>query len=477
MLFRKLYNFLVNRGPVGCFLAGTFYITVLLARVLILTLIGLMAGVFLTGWTNDAGIIGFACAAGVIICFGISYSIDIAGPLGFLSWDALTEDPKERAEILEMQKRRDIEPDKYSELPHFGKMLRKNQVMSMMEDYNFSPYVTKNAETLNNVAVSEDDKWICILGGYMPVDLVCGYNRERNEIYTIDGAIVKLPLKARFYYIASEIEAFFKDRGEYYTTMPRKAREKFEISFDRPVSVLDKADFSRLRYRWEKANANDKNMYGRNNRTRGSKYRPIFDHDVLNEDIFKRVLSGNEIAKTANAIKEKKIQLSEYLDFKRYCNEFSVCNGVELLYNLRYPDNREGIDFLFKCISDVDEAYFGVAIDVLEEYPRSELCVEIEENAKHYLETGDVVALGGVMFFAREIDYEIKCLKEMEEARIEAERQARNSEEAAKEQLEKAVAIRKRAEALKPDTIPEFEFDEVSTFGSDKVQGFAYQEE
>ena len=132
---------------------------------------------------------------------------------------------------------------------------------------------------------------------------------------------------------------------------------------------------------------------------------------------------------------------------------------------------------MFKCISDVDEAYFGPAIDVLKEYPRNELCAKIEEKAQSALESGDVVALGGVMFFAKEIDYEVKCLKEVKDAKLEAERQARKSEAAAKEQAQKAAAIRKRAEALNPDSIPEFEFDELTAFGSEQVQGFAYQKE
>ena len=471
MLFRKIFNFLVDRGPTGSCLAGAFYIFALMIRLLITTFLGLLGGVALTSWTNNPGLIVVAASIGVFVSYYLSFSIDVGGPLGFLSYDALLTDPKDAAEVKAAQARREMEPEKYNELPHFGKLLQKDQVMDIIERYNFAPYETRSGMILSNVAVSEDDKWICILGGYMPVDLICGYNKDKNELYTIDGAIIRLPLKARTYHIRSEIEAFFEDRGNYYMLKPRKADEKFMEAFERPCSVLDKADFSRLRYRWEKANAADKSTYGRDHE-RGSKYKPVLKGYMVNDAIFRRVLSGSEVAKTANAIKNGQADLSEYLNFNRYFNEFSVCNGVELLYSLRYPDNKDGLDFLFKCLCDVDEAYFGPAVDVLLDFPKDELKRKIEEQTKLVFESGDVVALGGVMFLAQRINYEIKYLEKAKAEHQEAEQQALA---AAKELEEKAS--KEKSKASDPNAVPEFEFDELTAFGSEEVQGFAYQKQ
>ncbi len=302
--------------------------------------------------------------------------------------------------------------ERYTDLPHFEKALNKGKVMRIIQKASFSPYTTKDGVVLENIAVSDDDKWIYLLEGYLPVDLICGYNRKENVLYAIDGAMIKLPLKARTHGISSEIEAFFEDRGIFYTDKPRKAEKKFDDSFDRPCDQLDKADFSRLRYLWEKASVSDKNGFW-GNHGRNKKYNPVQNGEV-NTTIFERVLTDAEIAKTADAVRKKQVRLSRFLNFEEYSNEFSVCNCVELLDSLRYPDNMEGVDFLFKCLGDVDEAYFRLAVLLLKSYPRKAVCRRIEENVKTALEKNDPVGLAGLMYFAQDIDYEIKCVQDME---------------------------------------------------------------
>jgi hypothetical protein len=302
--------------------------------------------------------------------------------------------------------------EKYTDLPHFEKALNKGKVMKIIQNARFLPYTTKNGVVLNNIAVSDDDKWIYLLDGYLPVDLICGYNRKENVLYAIDGAMIKLPLKARTHGISNDIEAFFEDRGIFYTDKPRKAAKKFDESFDRPCDQLDKADFSRLRYMWEKASVSDKNGFW-DNHGRNRKYNPV-QNGMVNTTIFERVLTDAEIAKTADAVRKKKVKLSQFLSFDEYSNEFSVCNGVELLDCLRYPDNMDGVDFLFRCLGDVDEAYFRSAVLLLKSYPRKMVCKRIEENVKLALENNDPVGLAGLMYFAQDINYEIKCVQDME---------------------------------------------------------------
>ncbi len=446
-MIRKVIEYFKQGGPVGYLIAGIIYICAFVARFIITVYAGILLGLGLTFWTNNSQIIIWVLTICVALSFLVSYSISLEGPLGFLSLDALTKDPKEAASRVK-------KAEKYGDLPHFDKLLKKDQVMNIISNSSFAPYRTKSGKVLEHVTASEDDKWLCILDGYMPVDLICGYNRKKNELYTIDGGVIGLPFKSRFFHISDEIEEFFKDRGVYYTEMPRKASEKFDASFQRPVDMLDKADFSRLRYQWEKANSSDKSGYLKN-QARGQKYNPVLEKRVPNDAIFNRVLTDVEIAKTADAIRKKQVALSEFIQFERYSNEFCVCNGVEFLNNLRYPANADGMNFLFKCLRDVDEAYFGLAVDALMDYPKGPVERKIEEDVKSAFENHDVVGLAGVMFLAKEIGYEIKYVEEIKKAQAEA---AENGSKSDSDSI---------------DVIPEFNFDELAAFGSKEVQGFS----
>ena len=444
-MIRKVIGFLKNRGTIGFLLAGIIYLCALLTRYMIVLTIGLLGGLLVSYWSGNAEFIILAATAGVVVSMVCWASIDLAGPLGFLTVDALLKDPKEAA--AEKAQKEGV-AEKYDELPHFGKLLKKDQVLEILSHSSFSSYKTKDGKELKNVLISEDDKWLCLFDGYMPVDMICGFNRKMNVLYTIDGGVIGLPFKAKLPHIRKEIEAFFKDRGHYYESRPRKAVEKFDAAYHRPLSSLDKADFSRLRYEWEKANSGDKNGYLKNEDS-GKKYIPIFEDGELNDAIFSRVLADVEVARTADALRKKKKYLTKLLDFSKYSSEFCVCNMVAVLDNLRYPANSEGIDFLFKCLGDVDEAYFGMAVNVLKDYPKGPVEKKIEENVKLAFENGDVVGLGGLMFLAKEIGYDIKYVEGMK-------------------------AIQKTPEA---DTALEFDFDELSAFGSEEVQGFAYQKQ
>ena len=49
-----------------------------------------------------------------------------------------------------------------------------------------------------------------------------------------------------------------------------------------------------------------------------------------------------------------------------------------------------------------------MAVKVLCEFPREELTEKIEEDVQKAYESYDVVRLAGLMYMAKEIDYEIK---------------------------------------------------------------------
>ncbi|SEM65125.1 hypothetical protein SAMN04487770_1586 [Butyrivibrio sp. ob235] len=341
----------------------------------------------------------------------------------------------------------------YSRIPHFSKMLGEAQSEDLIERETFSKYVKKSGLKSRYIKVSKSDKWVCILGGYFPTDLLCGYNKKQNELYTIDGMIVKLPKKARLPFISADIEAYFKDRGEYYKSVPPKAGLEFNNALKTPRSKLSKADWGRVRYLWEKAIVSSSHNYWQNN-NKNQRLKPVSEDGKVNTAIFKRVYSDKEINRTAEAIHRKDVPLSRYLDFKEYKNEYCVCNGVELLRVLGNPKNIEGIDFLFDCLCDVDEAYFPMAVDVLKKYPRSETTKKIEENAKIAYESGNVLKLAGVIYLAKVLEYDSDYLKQL------------------KEQQEQSEAVKAAAEKAE-NTVNTFDLDEKALFGSEEVQVFS----
>ena len=341
---------------------------------------------------------------------------------------------------------------KYDKLPHFEKMLGQDRAKEMIANENFGYYVSKSGRTSKHIKVSSSDKWVCILGGYFPTDLLCGYNKDLNELYTIDGMVIKLPKKARLSHVRTEIETFFEDRGSYYKAVPPKAGTEFNTALRGPRSRLSKADWGRVRYLWEKSMVSSSRNYWHNN-IRNERYRPVSKDGTISGTIFERVLSDRELASTTDAVRSKKVPLKRYLNFKEYQNEFCVCNCIELLNLLGHPKNAEGIDFLFDCLCDVDEAYFLMAVDALKQYPYRMSKPKIEENAQTAFEKGDVLKLAGVMYFAKEIGYEIEYIKQLKQ-----------------NQKQDASVNNTATEA--ENTIKEFELDEKELFGSAEVQRF-----
>ncbi|WP_026671062.1 hypothetical protein [Butyrivibrio sp. AE3006] len=336
----------------------------------------------------------------------------------------------------------------FNKLPHFGDMLNKRQVMKIIRKASFHKYYTRDGKLLDHVKISDDDKWVCILGGYMPVDLICGYNPEKNELYSIDGGVIRLPRRAKKESIQAELNSFFEARGICYTSMPKKANSRFNLFLNVPKSEIDKADFSRVRYQWEKATAAKVEKHST------EKYKPVSKKGRIRNDFFERVLSDKDVMATAKAVKQKKVELSHYLDFDAYKSEFSICNGVTLLEQLEYPANKEGIDFLFRCLGDVDEAYFGPAVDVLQDFPKSVLQEKLEEEAQRAYENVDVLGLAGLIYFAKQIGYEIKYIEELKSA-------------------QNAVKFDPTKAHVANTDVTKFDFDEIAAYGTSAAKGFS----
>ncbi len=223
--------------------------------------------------------------------------------------------------------------------------------------------------------------------------------------YTFEGAVLGLILFGYEFY----------DPAKWWPFKFFSIEGVIDAFVDEPLEKRqEKADFSRIRYNWEKSNAEEKFGYSQNVRVFDD-YKPVDDNGNLATTIFERVLSDTEIARTEKAIRKKKVSLSYYLNFDDYRNEYSVCNGIELLKKITYPKNAEGIDFLFRCMWDVDEAYFIPAVELLMSYPKDMVRRKIEEEIKIAFENEDVVRIGGLMFLADKQKYEIRFLEEIRE--------------------------------------------------------------
>jgi hypothetical protein len=308
----------------------------------------------------------------------------------------------------EIKKEEQENAEPFEQVPHCGKLFGYDQIQEFIGDVNFVQYVREDGNTSSNILVSEDDKWVCILGGYIPLDLLCGYNEETNMLYTIDGAMIKLPRRARFPWVRRELKDFFEARGQYYTAMPNFGKYTLENSLGKDKG-LSKADWARVRYKWEKE------VLKRNpnrNRLGIDSFEPVAEDGGAGRVFFERVLTEAEIKRAAKAVRKKEVKLSDFLVFEKYKNEFSVCNGVELLRMMDSTRRLEGIDFLFDCLGDVDEAYFMGAAELLKEYPPKLVHRKMEDRAKQAYENKDALKLAGILFLSKRINYETEFIKQ-----------------------------------------------------------------
>lgn len=252
----------------------------------------------------------------------------------------------------------------------------------------FHSYVTKKGKEIPFIKVSENERWVKIQGKYYPLDFLCGYNDRGRVIYTISGE--PIPLRQGKPEFTEGLTEFLKDHGTFFDETPLNAKGVFDSLVKDHENELLKYDFGRLRYLWES------NI--------------VADSD-LQISIYDLVLSDIEISNIADAIKMGEKRLGNYLIFEKYKNEYNVCNGVKLLMELGYPDNAEGMDFLFDCLGDVDEPYFLMAVEELMKFPPDKLGDKIEEKAKIAYETRNVNNMAGIMFLAKRLNYEIEFVK------------------------------------------------------------------
>jgi hypothetical protein len=379
----------------------------------ILEMLGLIPGIYIVAWINDVTdsnvlteISMFVFPALCMFLCALLFSCLDEGvsPIEFLGLD------RRKGERLSSIEKEKAEP--FEQVPHFGKLFGYDQIQEFLGKVNFVKYKNEDGKSSSNILISEDDKWACILGGYIPLDLLCGYNEKANVLYTIDGSTIQLPHRAMLPWVRRELRKFFEARGQYYTAMPSFAKFVFE-DFVGKKNSLTKADWARIRYKWEK-----EILKQNPNRSRlgVASFDPVTGYDGAANVFYERVLTDAEIKRAAKAVRKKLVKLSDYLVFDNYKNEFSVCNGIELLKKMDDTKRLEGIDFLFDCLGDVDEAYFLKAAELLEEYPPKLVHKKMEKRARLAYENRDSLKLAGILFLSKRIGYETEFIREKKEA-------------------------------------------------------------
>lgn len=279
-------------------------------------------------------------------------------------------------------------------IPHFGEKMP--QCLEEIRKETFSPYVTRERLEISFIEISENQKWVKIFGKYYPVDFICGYNEKENVLYTIDGARIPLKVSARRTAFKAGLKLFFEDRGHYYTELPESSDSVFRGVTGGSYEGIYKTDFGKIRYRWEIVMGQI---------SQGQQ-----------DNAFEGVLLEKELKKIAKAIRSGRDRLDRYTDFGKYKNEYSICNGINIIRKLGYPYNKRGLDFLVDCLNDIDEPYFMLAVDeLMREFPSDMLKTKLEERAKMVYEEKDVLKMAGLLFLAKKLDYDIKYIQDIKE--------------------------------------------------------------
>lgn len=294
--------------------------------------------------------------------------------------------------------------------PHLDEYIGLRERLKVIKSQKFYPY----REGAKFIKVCEDDKWVKIFNKYYPLDLIYGYDHVNNELYFIDGYVVKLPRRAYKREYNQVIDLFFDERGYTYDNLPSGSKESFNKIVADSIDTLEAVDWSGLRYKWEVAMAEEKNRRMAKKGS-GHAYKPLTHSGKFKQDYFIRALSEKEIELTADVFRYRNYSVTELTSFDSYVNEYCVCNGVKVLGNLGYPKNAEGVDFLFTCLKDADEAFFMPAVDVLSKIPLDVLAPIMEKKAMEAYKRCDVLRLAGILYLAKNVNYEIEYVKELKQ--------------------------------------------------------------
>ncbi len=453
-MFDKLKYWFDYGTPFQKIFAFFSYCILYLANISVSLLIGVGATLIMEKFFgSDSILLFFTAVVFPILLMALIPAIAFKQPL-----TTMINNHKLHHSFFTPQKPATVSNDKLTE--HFSKMFGADKSEKLIENESFSNYVFKNGRKAKHLFISLSKKWIYFCGTYYPIDFICGYYQYSDcfRFHTIDGRSIEvkpsgntLPEKAY-----KEIVAFFDERGRFYKTTPENSKKIFADITSEYGTDLYMADWKKIRYQWEKRIAEENpSTYSKHHH-----FVPVLDDGRINPVFFSNVLTQAEIDEAARFIRRKKTGLMGYMDFKKYLDGYSVCNGIELLKALPYQTQIKGIDFLFDCLGVLDEPYFFMSVDLLITLPEKLILQKIEETAKITYKSKNIQKMAGLMFLAQKLDYEIKYVTEIKEKlKKEASKAAR-----------KASPLKKKKASVIPGFGPETYLEATGHLVTAKVQ-------
>ncbi len=304
--------------------------------------------------------------------------------------------------------------DSLSPVPYWGKHFGKDNIFKLLAEDKFSPYVTRDGYVCHDLKVSESGRWMKIAGRYYPIPLVKGLNVREDHLELINGDSIEIRgMKSRATLLKEGLKEMFPPTMSLaatlsYDDIPSNAAEAFRRVWKKDYKELAQADWFEIRYLWEEEYSKllAKRVPGKK---RKKALDDITEEHLVYKHMFRRVLYDDEIAAVAKAVKNNEIERPYALfDITNYDDEYCVCNAIKVLGVVGYPDNMEWIEFLFKCLKDVQKSYCDDAVLVLKEnYPREVLIEHIDAEILKAHEANDLVWAAGLISLAKAIDYEI----------------------------------------------------------------------
>ena len=368
-------------------------------------------GLFITGglFKKIAAItIGFF---GVITILAVLFSMKGRG-IVFGSWAAWWFATKYNEKFGKTFK--DIE-----HVPYWGNRFGRQKTIDLLDAEKFEPYVMNDGTICKWLQVSRSGRWFCVAGHYYPIYLVRGYDGRSRELLMIDGTRIKQPWLETEPVKAAMKELFAANRifekGLKKRDITGICATAFNRAWGQNYEALANADWDVVRYKWEQEVA-DLAASGMELSSFNKFRKALSLDDYAKESLQTRVLTDDEIDYIVQSIRRKEIKSTDgWFVISSYKDEMCICNGVKLLNRLGYPDNAMGDLFLFNCIRDIQKPYFEEAIEALKKFPRDLLIEMLETRVAVAHQEGDVLWGAGLIYLAKQIDYEISIARESRE--------------------------------------------------------------
>jgi hypothetical protein len=350
------------------------------------------------------------------------------------------------------------------QITYLGDYFSASEISRLLEDEEFSVYVTEKGERSNGILISDSGKWLCIADRYYPLDLIAYFSEPADAVVYIDGRRIKVHYgeagllgrrclkelygphayregKHTFFYVDKNyrtgepsvwqydhecVEAFetlgfespfsekYKDilfNLEYDYMQSTNAYcewQKVYNKYKKDMKKLLSADWRQLRYDWESAMLKTEFRGYDPRKQLRNEIRNLQNGDNILTALNSMVLDDATLGTIIFGINKLEIRdIRCIFDIEAYTDPFYVCNCIRLLKMMGQPRNIVGIDFLFDCLNDIKEPYYDMAMELLLTFDEKMLVPVLESKFGAAIEDKDVLKIAGLMAFADKIHYRL----------------------------------------------------------------------